>query len=286
MASDSRALRRIGRSGGDAAAHGFEENGVCIGQGALHVLAGLCVVDNRNNLEAVLGALERAGVQTTRAGVWKPRTSPYDFQGHGAEILPWLFEACGAHGIKLVAVEVLAPEHIEQIARALDAAGRPTSVMIQTGTRNAQNFELLKAAGAQREFPVLYKRGRGISLEESLHAAEYVAAGGNARVVFCLRGVQTHLGEPHRNLADFALVPAVKRSTTLPVCVDPSHAVGRRDDVPAAALQGVVAGADMLLVDVHPDPAHALCDGPQALSLDALPKFLDDVARVRAAVAR
>ena len=283
-------LRAIGRPDGDVTEHGFVENGVRVGGGAFHVMAGLCVVDNRKNLELTLRALRDCGVTTTRAGVWKPRTSPYHFQGLGKDCLPWLFELCGSYGIKLVAVEVLAPAHIDDVARALDDAGHPTSVMLQTGTRNAQNFELLKAVGGQREMPVLYKRGMGIRLEESLLAAEYIAAAGNARVAFCLRGVHTHLGEPHRNLADFALVPVVKRKTNLPVCVDPSHAIGSkeatpdgRSDVHHAAAQGVIAGADLLLVDIHPAPHEALCDGPQALTLAELPRFLEDIAAVRAA---
>jgi 3-deoxy-7-phosphoheptulonate synthase len=283
-------LRLIGRADGDAREHGFAVNGVHVGGGSFHVVAGLCVVDNRENLDATLSALAQNGVTTTRAGVWKPRTSPYHFQGLGKDCLPWLFESCGKHGIKLVAIEVLSPSHIDDIARALDDAGRTTSVMLQIGTRNAQNFELLKAVGAQRDMPVLYKRGMGIRLDESLLAAEYIAAAGNERVVFCLRGVHTHLGEPHRNLVDFALLPVVKRKTRLPVCVDPSHSVGGkgiapdgRTDVHHAAAMGVIAGADLLLVDVHPKPSEALCDGPQALTLDELPRFLEDTAAVRAA---
>lgn len=283
-------LRAIARQHDEAPTEGpaFTYNDVAFGGGAFHVFAGLCVVDTRANLDATFAALARAGIVTARAGVWKPRTSPYDFQGLGAECLPWLFESAGAHGVKVIAIEVLSEAHLEVLSRALDAAGRPTGVLLQIGTRNAQNFELLKAVGRQSDFPVLVKRGMGISLEESLLGAEYVAAQGNTRVVFCLRGVKTHLGEPHRNLVDFALVPVVKRLTRLPVCVDPSHAVGSKhrapdalSDVHHAAAMGAVAGADMLLVDVHPHPKDALCDGPQALTLEELPFFLDDLRRVR-----
>jgi 3-deoxy-7-phosphoheptulonate synthase len=284
-------LPAIGRRAGhDAAppAPAFEYNGVSFGGGAFHVFAGLCVVDTRESLRRTFATLESAGIVTARAGVWKPRTSPYDFQGLGKECLPWLFELAGAHGVRVVAIEVLSEAHIEDIHVALAETGHPTGVMLQIGTRNAQNFELLKAVGRQSELPVLLKRGMGISLEESLFAAEYVASHGNTRLAFCLRGVKTHLGEPHRNLVDFALLPVVKRLTWLPVCVDPSHAVGSKhrapdglSDVHHAAAQGVVAGADMLLVDVHPEPAAALCDGPQALTLDELPFFLDDMQRVR-----
>lgn len=280
--------KRAGVDEGEALAPAFVHNGVAFGGGAFHVFAGLCVVDSRTSLERTFAALEHAGIVTARAGVWKPRTSPYDFQGLGRACLPWLFELAGKHGVRIIAMEVLSEAHIEDIVEELERAGRPTSVMLQIGTRNAQNFELLKTVGRQSELPVLAKRGMGISLEESLFAAEYIVAQGNRQVVFCLRGVKTHLGEPHRNLVDFALLPVVKRATWLPVCVDPSHAVGSKhrgidglSDVHHAAAQGVVAGADMLLVDVHPEPATALCDGPQALTLDELPSFVDDTQRVR-----
>lgn len=162
--------------------------------------------------------------------------------------------------------------------------------MVQIGTRNTQNFELLKNVGRQQEFPVLFKRGFGITLEESLNAAEYLASEGNHRVVFGLRGVKTHLGEPHRNLVDFAQVPTVKRLTRMPVCVDPSHSVGNRAyapdgllDIQHAAVQGVIAGANMVLVDFHPVPEKALVDGPQALLLRELPWFLEDIQIARQA---
>lgn len=268
----------------------FIENGVRLGGGSFHVFAGLCAVDTRDNVERAFAALARAGVVTARAGAWKPRTSPYDFQGRGAACLPEVFEAAGKHGIKLVAMELTRAAQLEELAAALDAAGAPTSVLVQIGTRNAQNFELLKEVGAQQRFPVLLKRGMGITLSESLLAAEYVAQAGNTRIAFCLRGVRTHLGEPQRNLVDFAHVPAVKRLTRMPVCADPSHAVGPRvrsrsglDDLHHVAAQAVIAGADMLLVDVHPRPEEALCDGPQALTLDELPRFLADVNVARAA---
>jgi 3-deoxy-7-phosphoheptulonate synthase len=144
--------------------------------------------------------------------------------------------------------------------------------------------------GRQRNFPVLLKRGFGITLEESLNAAEYLASEGNARVVFGLRGMKTNMGDPHRNFVDFAHVPVVKRLTRMPVCIDPSHSVGTRERAPDGLLdvqhitaQGVIAGANMILVDFHPVPSKALVDGPQALTLDELPYFLEDVAIARAA---
>jgi 3-deoxy-7-phosphoheptulonate synthase len=168
--------------------------------------------------------------------------------------------------------------------------GNPTGVMLQIGTRNTQNFELLKKVGYQQEFPVLLKRGFGITLDESLHAAEYLASEGNHKIIFGLRGIKTNLGDPHRNFVDFAHVPVVKRLTRMPVCVDPSHSVGLRSsgpekilDVMHATAQGVIAGANMVLVDFHPEPDRALVDGPQALLLRELPQFLEDVNIAREA---
>jgi len=175
-----------------------------------------------------------------------------------------------------------------EIDKALTEAGNPTGVMVQIGTRNAQNFELLKSAGQQTRFPVLYKRGMGIQLEEAFNACEYIASEGNRRVIFCLRGVKSNLGDPHRNFVDVSHVPVVKRLTRMPVCFDPSHSVGRRDadpsrilDISHVSAQAVIAGANMLLVDFHPDPERALCDGPQALLVDDLKRYLDDVQITR-----
>jgi 3-deoxy-7-phosphoheptulonate synthase len=282
--------RTIGRHEGQAEEVGFEYRGLEFSQRTLHVFAGLCAVDSRESADAAFRALRDVGLRTARAGVYKPRTSPYDFQGLGAACLPWLFELAGRYGIEVIAMEVTRESHIEEILQALDQAGKPTGVMLQIGTRNAQNFELLKAVGQQHDHPVLYKRGMGISLEESLNAVEYIASSGNDRIIFCLRGVKSHLGDPHRNLVDFAHVPVVRRLTRLPVCIDPSHSVGKKSagpegllDIHHATAQGVIAGANMVLVDIHPDPAKALCDGPQALLLPELHHFVQDVALVREA---
>jgi 3-deoxy-7-phosphoheptulonate synthase len=282
--------RSIGRHGGQMEALGFEYNGVTISQDTLHVFAGLCAIDNKENVDRTFATLAQNGLATARMGAYKPRTSPYDFQGHGASCLPWVFELAGKHGIKIVAMEVTHEAHIGEIRRALEATGFPTGVMLQVGTRNAQNFELLKAVGQAADMPVLFKRGMGITLEESLNACEYVASSGNRRIVFGLRGMKTNLGDPHRNFVDFAHVPVVKRMTRLPVCIDPSHSVGRRalapdgiTDIFHVTAQAVIAGANMVLVDLHPKPAEALCDGPQALLTEELPFFLEDVAIARRA---
>lgn len=280
--------RLIGRHTADQGSSGFTYNGVTFDQRAVHVFAGLCAVDTPGHVDQMMGALAANGIATTRMGAYKPRTSPYDFQGLGASCLPFVFELAGKHGIKVVAMEVTDPRQIDEVHTALERASRPTGVMLQIGTRNAQNFELLKQVGQQREFPVLVKRGMGITLEESLNACEYVASEGNPNIVFCLRGVKTHLGDPHRNLIDFGHVPVVRRLTRLPVCVDPSHAVGRPDigpdglpDVFHAVGQGIIAGASMVLIDFHPAPECALCDGPQALKLEQLPRFVRYVRVVR-----
>jgi 3-deoxy-7-phosphoheptulonate synthase len=282
--------KAIGRHYAKQEAVGFEYNGVKISQDTLHIFAGLCAVDTKEHIDLTFAALAKYGIVTTRAGAYKPRTSPYDFQGMGATCLPWLFESAGKHGIKIITMEVTHEAHVEEIRRALAQTGNPTGVMLQIGTRNAQNFELLKAVGAQNDFPVLFKRGMGITLEESLNACEYLAAGGNTRIVFGLRGMKTNLGDPHRNFVDFAHVPVVKRMTRLPVCIDPSHSVGRRgvapdglSDIHHVTAQAVIAGCNMILVDVHPRPELALCDGPQALTLDELGHYVDDVAICRRA---
>ncbi|NDY42514.1 3-deoxy-7-phosphoheptulonate synthase [Dissulfurirhabdus thermomarina] len=282
--------RQIGRHGGQLEEFGFDYNGIHFDQNCFHVFMGPCAVDTPENVEAMCRSMQRLGVTTARMGAYKPRTSPYDFQGHGKACLPWVFEIAGKYGIKVIAMEVLRAVHIEEIFEALEAAGRPTGVMLQVGTRNAQNFELLKAVGSQQEFPVLYKRGMGLTLEESLNACEYIASEGNRNIVFCLRGVKSHLGEPHRNLIDFGHVPVLKRLTRLPVCVDPTHSVGTKDRAPDGILdifhataEGVVAGANMVLVEFHPKPETALCDGPQALTLSEMEHYLEDVRIVREA---
>lgn len=280
--------RTIGRHENQVEAVGFEYNGLHFSQDTFHLFAGLCAVDNRQNVERMFSALKGFGLQTTRAGAYKPRTSPYDFQGHGKTCLPYVFELAGKYDIKCVAMEVTHEAHIAEIRDALEQAGRPTGVMVQIGTRNAQNFELLKAVGQQQDFPVLFKRGMGITLSESLNACEYIASGGNHRIVFCLRGMKTNLGDPHRNFVDFAHVPVVKRMTRLPVCIDPSHSVGQRLRAPDGLLdthhvtaQGLIAGANMALVDFHPAPQEALCDGPQALRMHELEHFIADTQLAR-----
>jgi 3-deoxy-7-phosphoheptulonate synthase len=286
----SQQYRILGRHGDDTRPTHFEYNGVRFGQDNLHVFAGLCAVDTREHVAAMMRACREHGQVCTRMGAYKPRTSPYSFQGHGKACLPYVFELAGKYGIKVIAMEVTHESHVDEIREALATTGNPTGVMLQVGTRNTQNFELLKIVGRQRELPVLFKRGLGITLEESLNAAEYLASSGNRNVVFALRGVQTNKAGPHRNLVDFAHVPVIKRLTRMPVCIDPSHSVGTRERAPDGLLdvfhvtaQGVIAGANVILVDFHPAPAEALVDGFQALRLEELPFFLEDIQVAREA---
>jgi 3-deoxy-7-phosphoheptulonate synthase len=285
----SEPYRVLGRhQQGDDRASSFEYNGVRFGQDNLNVFAGLCAVDSRESVEAMLKVLRDAGQVCTRMGAYKPRTSPYAFQGFGAQCLPYVFELAGKYGVRVISMEVTHESHVDEIREALRATGNATGVMLQIGTRNTQNFELLKLVGRQQEFPVLIKRGFGITLDESLNAAEYLATEGNRKIVFCLRGMKTNMGDPHRNLVDFAHVPVVKRLTRMPVAIDPSHSVGTRAGAPDGLLdifhvvaQGVVSGANMVLVDFHPEPARALVDGAQALRTSELRPFLEDVAIAR-----
>jgi 3-deoxy-7-phosphoheptulonate synthase len=286
----SEKYRVLGRHQDDHRSDHFSYQGVRFSQDNLNVFAGLCAVDSPASVEKMMRSLQENGQVCTRMGAYKPRTSPYSFQGRGKECLPYVFELAGKYGIKIIAMEVTHESHVDEIGEALDKMGNPTGVMLQIGTRNTQNFELLKSVGRQKEFPVLLKRGFGITLDESLHAAEYLASEGNQKIIFGLRGMKTNIGDPHRNMVDFAHIPVVKRLTRMPVCIDPSHSVGSRSrssdqilDMMHVTAQGVIAGANMILVDFHPDPKVAMVDGPQALRLDELPQFLEDVQIVKEA---
>lgn len=280
--------RILGRHKDNKRTIGFDYNGVHFDQDNLNVFAGLCAVDNREHVEIMMKALKDNSQSCARMGAYKPRTNPYSFQGHGKKCLPYVFELAGKYGIKVIAMEITHENHIYEIDQCLEETGHPTGVMLQIGTRNTQNFELLKAIGRQNKYPILLKRGFGITLDESLNAAEYLASEGNDRVIFCLRGMKTSFSSPHRNMVDFSQVPAIKRLTRMPVCIDPSHSVGSRDispdgilDLFHATAQAVISGANMVLVDFHPFPEKAMVDGPQALRIEELPYFLEDVQIAR-----
>jgi 3-deoxy-7-phosphoheptulonate synthase len=286
----SEEYRILGRHNEFQRQSGFHYQGLHFNQESLHIFAGLCAVDNRQHVEEMMRALQANNLNCTRMGAYKPRTNPYAFQGHGKDCLPWVFELAGKYGIKVIAMEVTHESQMAEIDQALIEAGHPCGVILQIGTRNTQNFELLKAIGKQNEYPALLKRGFGITLSESLNAAEYLASEGNNQVIFCLRGMKSEFGNPHRNMVDFAQVPTVKRLTRMPVCIDPSHSVGSRDVAPDGVLelchitaQGVMAGANMILVDFHPAPQKALVDGPQALTMAELEFFIADIDIARAA---
>jgi len=269
-------------------AFSFEYNDVQFSQNTFNIFAGLCAVDNAKNVEKTFKVLNEHKQVCTRMGAYKPRTSPYSFQGLGESCLSYVFESAGKYGIKIIAMEVTHERQITEIHDCLQKTGSPTGVMLQVGTRNAQNFELLRALGQQTTYPILFKRGFGITLHESILAAEYLAQAGNRNIVFCLRGVKSLFGEPHRNLADVAHISVVKRLTNMPVCFDPSHSIGTLSvgddgisDISHASAQAVISGANLLLADIHPKPPEAVVDSKQAISIKALPWYLEDMQLVR-----
>ncbi|MEJ1958561.1 MAG: 3-deoxy-7-phosphoheptulonate synthase [Nitrosomonadales bacterium] len=254
------------------------------------MFAGLCAVDNREHTEIMLKAVHDNGQVCTRMGAYKPRTSPYAFQGHGKNCLPYVFELAGKYGIKVIAMEITHESHLNEIREALHQTWQPDRRDAANRYPQHPKFRITENRRTANRMPVLLKRGFGITLDESLNAAEYLASEGNRNVVFGLRGMKTNMGDPHRNFVDFAHVPVVKRLTRMPVCIDPSHSVGSRAASPDGILdmmhvtaQGVLAGANMVLVDFHPVPLKALVDGPQAMLLRELPYFLEDVQIAREA---
>ncbi|GIS91600.1 MAG: 3-deoxy-7-phosphoheptulonate synthase [Pseudomonadota bacterium] len=279
----------IGRHADDDRARGFTYNGIRFDQNTLHLFAGLCAVDNRENVESMMRALKQHQLPCTRMGAYKPRTSPYSFQGHGTAACP------GYSSWRVVTTSKSSPWRSRTIPRSRDS--RNTEFLRTPHWGHAPDrhekhpeFRASQGRGPSAELPVLIKRGFGITLEESLNATEYLANEGNSNVVFCLRGMKTNLGDPHRNLVDFSHVPTVKHLTPLPVCIDPSHSVGSRNrgvdgllDIMHVTAQGIIAGANMVLVDFHPNPQQALVDGPQAMLLDELPWFLEDMQIARQA---
>lgn len=249
--------------------------GVEIGGRAVVLLAGPCAVEDEGRLRRIAAHLSARGVRVLRGGAFKPRTSPYSFQGLGEEGYRILRNVADEFGMSVVS-EVLSERHVEVAARYVD--------LLQVGSRSMQNFALLKElAGAGR--PVLLKRGMSATLDELLHAAEYLLAGGNQRVVLCERGIRT-FETSTRNTLDVSAVPVLRERTHLPVVVDPSHAAGRAELVAPLARAAVAAGADGLLVEVHPEPELALSDREQALSPAAFDRLLGELDAVARAVGR
>ncbi|MET0831847.1 MAG: 3-deoxy-7-phosphoheptulonate synthase [Acidimicrobiia bacterium] len=249
--------------------------GVEIGGERVAVMAGPCAVETRDELIKTAWSVKESGATLLRGGAFKPRTSPYSFQGLGEEGLALLAEAGAETGLPVV-TEVMAPEQVEVAAAHAD--------MLQIGTRNMQNFQLLAAVGAAGK-PVLLKRGMMSTLEELLLAAEYVLAQGNPDVVLCERGIRSF--ETYtRNTLDINAVPALQELSHLPVAGDPSHSTGRRSLVGPAARALIAAGADGLLVEVHPVPEQARSDGPQSLTLEGFDRMMAELRRVADAVGR
>ncbi|MEA5002180.1 MAG: 3-deoxy-7-phosphoheptulonate synthase [Christensenella sp.] len=230
-------------------------SGVKIGDGDVKVMAGPCSVESTEQLASVAHSIQKSGAQILRGGAFKPRTSPYAFQGLGELGLDILVDVREQVHMPIV-TEIMAPKYVELFAEKVD--------MIQIGARNMQNFDLLKEIG-QTDRPILLKRGLSNTIEEWLMSAEYIMAGGNENVILCERGIRT-FETFTRNTLDLSAIPAIKKMSHLPIVVDPSHATGLPYMVEPLALAAVAAGADGIMIEVHNDPKHALCDGAQSLT--------------------
>ncbi|MGH2995920.1 MAG: 3-deoxy-7-phosphoheptulonate synthase [Gaiellaceae bacterium] len=249
----------------------IEVRGRRIGDGYFGLIAGPCTVEYREQTLETAWAVTRAGATMLRGGAFKPRTSPYAFQGLGVDGLKILEEARAETGLPLV-TELMDPRHVEAVTETAD--------VIQIGARNMQNFTLLSEVG-RADKPVLLKRGPSASIEELLMAAEYVVREGNSKVILCERGIRT-FERATRFTLDIGAVPVLKAETHLPVIVDPSHAAGRRDLVLPLARAAVAAGADGIIVEVHPAPEHALCDGPQQIPAAEFAEFAGEIRELAA----
>ena len=253
----------------------FQLDGFSVGGREIPIIAGPCSVESREQILEVAQAVREAGAHALRGGVFKPRTSPYSFQGFGEQGLEYLVEAREKTGMPIV-VEVMAVSQIRMMQKYVD--------VFQIGARNMQNFNLLRAVGETRT-PVLFKRGMSATIEEMLMASEYIISAGNVRVILCERGIRT-FETATRNTTDINAIPVLKRLTHLPVIIDPSHSTGDSSYVAAIAKAGVAAGADGIMVEVHPDPAHAISDGKQSLTPGDFAIMIRQVRAVAEAVGR
>lgn len=249
--------------------------GVVIGDGSFTVIAGPCAVEGYEQFYEAAAALKALGIRLIRGGAFKPRTSPYSFQGLHHEGLAVIGQVKAETGLGFV-TELISPDLAEEVTAVAD--------MVQIGSRNMQNFPLLRVAG-RLERPVLLKRGFGNTLHELLMAAEYIMNEGNEQIVLCERGIRT-FDPAQRNTLDLMAAPVLKSVTHLPIMVDPSHALGRREFVPAAVKAALAAGADGVLVEVHPHPEAALSDGRQSMTPDALANLMVDLKALAAAAGR
>jgi 3-deoxy-7-phosphoheptulonate synthase len=253
----------------------FPLDGFTIGGTEIPIIAGPCSVESREQILEIAQAVKEAGANALRGGVFKPRTSPYAFQGLGEDGLEYMAEAREKTGLPIV-VEVMAVSQIPMMEKYVD--------VFQLGARNMQNFNLLRAVGETRT-PVLFKRGMSATIEEMLMASEYILSGGNTRVILCERGIRT-FETATRNTTDINAIPVLKKLTHLPVVIDPSHSTGDAAFVSSIARAGVAAGADGIIVEVHQDPAHAISDGKQSLTPEAFAKMVKQVRAVAEAVDR
>jgi 3-deoxy-7-phosphoheptulonate synthase len=249
--------------------------GVPVGGPEVIVMAGPCSVETREQLGAVAHSVQTAGARVLRGGAFKPRTSPYSFQGHGEEALRWMRAIADELGLAVIS-EVMDVRTIEMMMRYVDC--------LQVGARNMQNFDLLKELGRVRR-PVLLKRGLSATIEEWLLSAEYILAGGNTQVILCERGIRT-FENATRNTLDISAIPVVKKRSHLPILVDPSHGTGRRDKVIPMARAAVAAGADGLLIEVHNNPEKALSDGAQSLYPEQFETLMGELRVIAPVVGR
>ncbi|MBI4564910.1 MAG: 3-deoxy-7-phosphoheptulonate synthase [Planctomycetes bacterium] len=250
-------------------------NGIAIGEGTFTVMAGPCAVESLEQTLETARRVKKAGAHLLRGGAFKPRTSPYSFQGLGSKGLEILTRAKKETGLAIV-TEVMSAEDVPMVALVAD--------ILQIGARNMQNFNLLDACGRQSK-PVLLKRGLMSTIEELLLSAEYILSRGNPHVILCERGVRT-FEKYTRNTLDLSIVPVVKKLSHLPIIVDPSHAAGIRDYVPALSRASVAVGADGLLVEVHPRPERAKCDGSQSLTPDGFDRLMKTLRPIARAVGK
>lgn len=249
--------------------------GVTIGGDEVAVAAGPCSVESSEQIHAVSEAVAKAGAKILRAGAFKPRTSPYAFQGLGEKGLQMMRQAADKHGLFIVS-EVMDPSQIPMMGNYVD--------IFQVGARNMQNYFLLRALGEVQK-PVLLKRGMSATIEELLLSAEYILSGGNYNVILCERGIRT-FENYLRNTLDIAAIPVIKKLSHLPILADPSHGTGRRDKVPPMARAAIAAGADGLLIEVHNDPDHALSDGAQSLTPGEFSQLMAELRIIAPAVNR
>jgi len=242
----------------------------------LVIVAGPCSVENEEMIVETALRVKAAGAQFLRGGAYKPRTSPYAFQGHGESALGLLAAAREASGLGII-TEVMDTADVEKIAEVAD--------ILQVGARNMQNFSLLKKVGAQ-EKPVLLKRGMSATIDEWLMAAEYILAAGNQNVILCERGIRAFDRQYARNTLDLSVLPVLRSLTHLPIMIDPSHGTGRAEYVPAMTLAAIAAGTDSLMIEVHPNPAKALSDGPQSLTPERFDRLVKEMEVIGKAVGR